>query len=72
VLLDLLTVFFLGAGSALLWLNLRHKSPGIPITREDDENKSASTERPLAQIHPLLEEIQSHLSEADRSGPKSR
>jgi hypothetical protein len=41
VLLDLLTVFFLVAGCALLWLNLRPRRPRIVIT--DDPHQSAPT-----------------------------
>jgi hypothetical protein len=66
-LLDLLTVFFIAAGCALLWLNLRPRPPHIVITKADDVmHQSGSTEHAPAntQIHPLLDVIQRHLSEA--------
>jgi hypothetical protein len=72
MLLDLLTVFFIVAGCSLLWLNLRPKAPCIVLTKTDDAHQSASTEHPLAKSHPLLDEVQRHLSEADRGGPKPR
>jgi hypothetical protein len=72
MLLDFLTIFFVVAGCALLWLNLRPRPPRIGITKEDDVHQSASTEHPPAKPHPLLDELQRHLSEADRGGPKPR
>jgi hypothetical protein len=72
MLLDLLTVFFIVAGCALLWLNLRPKAPRIVLTKTDDPHQSTSTEHPRAKPHPLLDELQRHLSEADRGGPKPR
>jgi hypothetical protein len=48
MLLDLLTVFFIVAGCALLWLNLRPKAPRIAVTKTDDPHLSASTEPPPA------------------------
>jgi hypothetical protein len=65
--LDLLTVFFIAAGCALLWLNLRPRPPHIVITKADDVlHQSGSTGHAPAntQIHPLLDVIQRHLSEA--------
>jgi hypothetical protein len=72
MLLDFLTIFFIVAGGALLWLNLRPRRPHIAVTKEDDPTRLASTEHPPAKPHPLLDELQRHLSEADRGGPKPR
>jgi hypothetical protein len=68
MLLDFLTIFLIVAGCALLWLNLRPKAPRIAITKTDGLLLSASTEHPPAKHHPLLDELQRHLSEADRGG----
>jgi hypothetical protein len=43
VLLDFLTVFFIAAGCALLWLNLRPRQHRIIITKTEDSHQSAST-----------------------------
>jgi hypothetical protein len=66
--IGLLTVFFIVAGCAFLWLNLRPKAPRIVLTKTDDPHQSTSTEHPRAKPHPLLDELQRHLSEADRGG----
>ena len=41
MLLDFLTVFFIVAGCALLWLNLRRRRPRIIITKTDDAHQAA-------------------------------
>jgi hypothetical protein len=44
MLLDFLTVFFIVAGCALLWLNLRRRRPRIVITKTTgDAHQSAPT-----------------------------
>ena len=43
MLLDILTVFFIVAGCALLWLNLRRRRPRVIITKTDDAHQSAPT-----------------------------
>jgi hypothetical protein len=43
MLLDFLTVFFIVAGCALLWLNLRLKRSRIVIMKTDDAHQSAPT-----------------------------
>ena len=60
-LLDFLTVFFIVAGCALLWLNLRPKRP-IAVTTAGPQ--STSTERPPSHSHPLFAEIERNLAEA--------
>jgi hypothetical protein len=55
MLLDLVTIFFIVAGCALLWLNLRPKAPRSAITKTDGRHLSASTEHLPAKPHPLLE-----------------
>jgi hypothetical protein len=74
MLLDLLTVFFVVAGCTLLWLNLRPKAPPIAITKTDGPHQSTSTEHSPAKSHPLLDELQRHLSEveANRGSGKPR
>ena len=41
MLLDFLTVFFIVAGCALLWLNLRGRRSRIVLTKTDDAHQSA-------------------------------
>ena len=43
MLLDFLTVFFIVAGCALLWLNLRRRQSRIVVTKTDDAHQSAPT-----------------------------
>ena len=43
MLLDFLTIFFIVAGCALLWLNLRHRRPRIVVMKTDDAHQSAPT-----------------------------
>jgi hypothetical protein len=40
VLLDALTVFFLVAGSVLLWINLRRRAGDVITTKLDDDGPS--------------------------------
>ena len=61
MLLDLLTVFFIVAGFALLWLNFRPKRP-IVVTNADTQ--STTSERPPSHSHPLFAEIERSLAEA--------
>jgi len=60
-LLDFLTVFFIVAGCALLWLNFRPKRPIVVITAD---TQSPSSERPPSHSHPLFVEIERNLAEA--------
>ena len=41
MLLDFLTVFFIVAGCALLWFNVRPRRPRIVITKPDEAHQSA-------------------------------
>ena len=43
MLLDFLTVFFIVAGCALLWLNLRPRRPRVVIEKTDGAHQSART-----------------------------
>ena len=74
ILLDILTVFFIVGGCALLWLNLRPRRPHNVITKTDDTMipnadgiSQASSEHALdnREIHPLLDVLQRHLAEAE-------
>ncbi len=68
MLLDFLTVFFIVAGSALLWLNLRPRRPRI-VTKTDDAHRSAPT-RPIpddAEIRFLLAALKPPASEAQEA-----
>jgi hypothetical protein len=71
MLLDFLTVFFIVAGCALLWLNLRHRRPRIIITKTDSEPSSAPTRlaQDNDQIHALIAALQPPASHA-RAGPE--
>lgn len=60
LLLDFLTVFFLVAGGALLWLNLRPQRPRVVITKTDYQALTGS-----ALENALLDVLQRHLSEAE-------
>lgn len=71
MLLDILTVFFIVAGCTLLCLNLRSKPPRIAVTKEDDADHLAPTEHlSPSRDHPILDELQRLVSEADRGRPK--
>jgi hypothetical protein len=66
MLLDFLTVFFIVAGCALLWLNLRRRRPHIVITKTDDAHQSAPTRHipDDAEIRALLAALKPPASEA--------
>ena len=66
MLLDFLTVFFIVAGCALLWLNLRPRPPRIVITKTDDAHQAASTRHipDEARLHALIAALQRPASEA--------
>jgi hypothetical protein len=66
VLLDFLTVFFMVAGCALLWLNLRRRRPRIVLTKIDDAHQSAPTRHipDDAEIRALLAALKPPVSEA--------
>ena len=66
MLLDFLTVFFIVAGGALLWLNLRRRRPRIIITKTDDAHQSASNRhiQDGAEIRALLAALKPPASEA--------
>jgi hypothetical protein len=66
MLLDFLTVFFIVAGLALLWLNLQPGRPRIVITTTENGHQSAPTQHAPhdAQAYAsLIEVLQRHLSE---------
>ena len=74
ILLDILTVFFIVGGCALLWLNLRPRRPHNVIKKTDDTIipnadviSQASSEHALdnTEIHPLLDVLQRHLAEVE-------
>jgi hypothetical protein len=69
MLLDFLTVFFIVAGCALLWLNLRRRRPRIVITKTDDAHRSASTRHLSddAEIRALLAALKPPVSEAQEA-----
>jgi hypothetical protein len=64
--LDFLTVFFIVAGCALLWLNLRPRRPRIVTTKADQANQSAPTPHiPIdPEIHALLASLKPPTSDA--------
>ena len=66
MLLDFLTVFFIVAGGALLWLNLRRRRPRIIIAKTDDAHQSAPTRHipDDAEIRALLAALKPPASEA--------
>jgi hypothetical protein len=66
VLLDFLTVFFIVAGCALLWLNLRRRRPRIVVTKTDDAHQSAPTRHipDDVEIRALLAALKPPVSEA--------
>jgi hypothetical protein len=66
VLLDFLTVFFIVAGCALLWLNLRHRRPRIVVMKTDDAHQSTLTRHipDDAEIRALLAALKPPVSEA--------
>ena len=66
MLLDFLTVFFIVAGCALLWLNLRPRRPRIVVTKTDDAYQSAPTRHipDDAEIRTLLAALKPPVSEA--------
>jgi hypothetical protein len=66
VLLDFLTVFFIVAGCALLWLNLRRRRPRIVVRKTDDAHQSAPTRhiQDDAEIRALLAALKPPVSEA--------
>jgi hypothetical protein len=61
VLLDFLTVFFIAAGCALLWLNLRPRRSRVVITKPDDAHHSAPTRHisDEAEIRALMAALRS-------------
>ena len=69
MLLDFLTVFFIVAGCALLWLNLRPRRPRI-VTKTDDAHRSAPTRHipdDDAEIRSLLAALKPPVSEAQEA-----
>ena len=68
MLLDFLTVFFIVAGCALLWLNLRSRRPRI-VTKTDDAHRSAPTRHipDDAEIRALLAALKPPVSEAQEA-----
>jgi hypothetical protein len=66
VLLDFLTVFFIVAGCALLWLNLRRRRPRVVVTKTDDAHQSVSTPHlpDDAEIRALLAALKPPASDA--------
>jgi hypothetical protein len=57
MLLDALTIFFLVAGSLLLWLNIRHRPSDVALRSVDDGDRWSKTGPSLEQ---LAQEIASH------------
>ena len=79
MLLDFLTVFFIVAGCALLWLNLRRRRPRIILQKTDDAHQSAATRHfsDDTEIRALLAALKPPVSEAQAnseaaSGLKSK
>ena len=66
MLLDFLTVFFIVAGCALLWLNLRRRRPRVVVTKTDDAHQSVSTPHlpDDAEIRALLAALKPPASDA--------
>ena len=63
MLLDFLTVFFIVAGCALLWLNLQPRRLRIVITKTDNGHQSAPSQHTPDDAYALIEVLQRHLSE---------
>jgi hypothetical protein len=72
MLLDFLTVFFIVAGCALLWLNLRPRRPRI-VAKTDDAHRSAPTRHipDDAEIRALLAALKPPASEA-QANPEAK
>ena len=68
MLLDFLTVIFIVAGCALLWLNLRRRRPRV-VTKIDDAHRSAPTRHipDDAEIRSLLAALKPPVSEAQEA-----
>ena len=66
MLFDFLTIFFIVAGCALLWLNLRRRGPRIVVTKTDDAHQLAPTRHISddAEIRALLAALKPPASEA--------
>jgi hypothetical protein len=50
MLLDALTVFFLVAGSLLLWLNIRRQPSHVILTKSDDDGRRSIAEPSLEEL----------------------
>ncbi len=68
MLLDFLTVFFIVAGCALLWLNLRPSRPRI-VTKTEDAHRSAPTRHipDDAEIRALLAATKPQVSDSQEA-----
>ena len=66
MLFDFLTIFFIVAGCALLWLNLRRRQSRIVVTKTDDAHQSAPTRHipDDVEIRALLAALKPPASEA--------
>jgi hypothetical protein len=72
MLLDFLTVFFIVAGCALLWLNLRPRRPRIVMTTNDAQQSPPTRHIPDdAEIRALLAALKPPVSEA-QSNPEAK
>ena len=81
MLLDFLTIFFIVAGCALLWLNLRRRGPRIVVTKTDDALQLAPTRHIsddaeiralLAALKPPVLEAQANPEEEDNAEARRR
>ena len=81
MLLDFLTIFFIVAGCALLWLNLRRRRPRIVVTKTDDAHQLAPTRHIsddaeiralLAALKPPVLEAQANPEEEDNAEARRR
>jgi hypothetical protein len=64
MLLDALTVFFLVAGSLLLWLNIRRQPSRVILTKSDDDGR-----RSIAG--PSLEELAGEVAAEEAADVRS-